>query len=81
MKKAIVGIAILIAAVIAYVAVGPFITLRQIKSALQSQDTERLSENIDFPTLRQNLKEQLSAFIVKETARALSLPGAEPGRV
>jgi hypothetical protein len=68
MKKTIVGIAILVAVVVSYVAVGPFITLRQIKSALQSQDTERLSENIDFPTLRQNLKEQLSAFIVKETA-------------
>lgn len=66
MRKTIVGIAILTSAIIGYVAVGPFITLHQIKSALETRDQERLSENIDFPTLRQNLKEQFSAMVMKE---------------
>lgn len=67
MKKAIALIALLAVAIVGYVAAGPYITLHQIKSAVQQQNSEKLSENIDFPTLRQNLKEQLNAVIMKET--------------
>jgi hypothetical protein len=58
----------LTATVIGYAAVGPFITLYRIRTALERQDPEQLSQNIDFPTLRQNLKEQLSALLMKEMA-------------
>jgi hypothetical protein len=67
LKKAIVIIAIPMVLVIGYIAVGPFVTFHQIRDALEKQDPEKLSENIDFPTLRQNLKEQLNAVVMKET--------------
>jgi hypothetical protein len=67
LKKTIVIIAVLTILVIGYVAVGPFITFHQIRNAIDQQDLEKLSENVDFPTLRQNLKEQLNAVVMKET--------------
>lgn len=68
MKKVIIGLVILIVLIIAYVAAGPFITIHGIKSGIESQDTEKLSECIDFPTLRSNLKEQLNAAMMKSAA-------------
>lgn len=56
-KPAIVaGVALLI-----FVIAGPFLTLHAIKNGAQQGDTEKLSRNIDFPRLRQNLKDQLKA--------------------
>lgn len=44
----------------------PYITAHQIKSAAQDQDGESLSEYIEFPTLRQNFKDQLNVHMAKE---------------
>ena len=54
-----------------YVAAGPYITVSEIKSGIVDQDSERLSENIDFPSLRQNLKEQLNAMLMKDAVTEL----------
>jgi len=71
MKKSYWIIALLLAVVIGYVAASPLITISQIKSGIEDQDSEQLSENIDFPVLRQNLKEQLNAHLVKEATSDL----------
>ena len=68
MKKSLVaaGAALLVGAVLAYAAAGPFITLYQIKAALQAKDAARLSRYIDFPVLRTNLKEQINTLILNK---------------
>ncbi len=48
------------------VAARPYITLYQIKSAIQNSDGEAFSKLVDFPTLRENFKGQLMASMNKE---------------
>jgi hypothetical protein len=71
MKKIIAFVVLFAIAVVGYIVAGPFITLHQIKSGVEQQDSEKLSEHIDFPTLRSNLKEQLNAFVMKEAVSEL----------
>lgn len=58
MKKVLLLAAICI---LGYVSAGPFLTLQSIKSSIETRDMESLSDNVDFPALRQNLKDQLNA--------------------
>jgi len=46
---------------------GPYLTLYQLRTAIQEQDPERLADQVDFPTLRGNLKDQINA----RTAQAI----------
>lgn len=71
MNKIVTLIIIILAALIIYVAAGPFITIHQIKAGIDAQDPEKLSENIDFPALRSNLKEQFNAAFIKESVNEL----------
>ena len=64
-------VAVLVVAVV-YVAAGPFITLHGMKSAIKARDPEKLSEYIDFPVLRTNLKEQVNAVVIKEATAKMS---------
>jgi len=65
--KRIIGVAVLIVfAVVGYAAAGPFITLYQIASAVERQDSDKLARYVDFPSLRASLKEQLGALVAKE---------------
>ena len=64
-------VAVLVVAVV-YVAAGPFITLHGMKSAIKARDPEKLSEYIDFPVLRTNLKEQANAVVIKEATAKMS---------
>lgn len=49
-----------------YVAVSPYITVYQIKSAAERKDGEALSEYVDFVSLRQNFKDQMNAMFMRE---------------
>ena len=49
-----------------YVAAGPFLTVNAIRDALHAEDSRALSEQVDFPALRQSLRAQLSDAIVRE---------------
>lgn len=60
--------ALVIVGVIAYVALGPYLTVSAIKTGIVENDAETLSDHIEFPTLRQNLKEQLRVVIMKSAA-------------
>ena len=64
-------VGIILVLVVGYVAAGPYFTVSAIKTGIVEQDSEKLSENIDFPTLRQNLKDQLNAAMMKNAATEL----------
>lgn len=49
-----------------YVAVSPYITVYQIKSAAERKDGEALSEYVDFVSLRQNFKDQMNAMFMRK---------------
>jgi len=72
LMKKIAWILIFLLIVIAgYVASGPFLTAYSIRTALVEQDTEKLSEKIDFPALRQNVKDQFHAAMMKKASTKL----------
>lgn len=65
----IIGIALL--AVIGYGAAGPYLAVAEIKTGIIDQDADLLAARIDFPTLRQNLKDQVNAAMMKSAAQDL----------
>ncbi len=52
-----------------YIGAAPYITVYQMRSAAESQDGEALSEHIEFPSIRQSLKDQMNAMFMKEMAK------------
>ena len=52
-----------------YLVAAPYITVHHIKSAAESHDGEALSEYIEFPSVRQSLKDQMNAMFMKEMAK------------
>jgi hypothetical protein len=63
MKKALV---IVTALLVGWAISSPYVVSQQMKSAAEARDGEALSEHIEFPTLRQNVKDQLNAAMAKE---------------
>jgi hypothetical protein len=51
--------------------VSPYVTSYQLKSAADARDGEKLSKHIEFPLLRQNIKEQVKASMARDIARDL----------
>ena len=64
--KIALGIALVLFAI--YVVAAPFITVYQIQSAAEKNDGEALSEHIDFPSVRQSLKDQMNVMFAKKMA-------------
>ncbi len=52
-----------------YAVAAPYITVHQMKSAAESYDGEALSEYIEFPSVRQSLKDQMNTKFMKEMAK------------
>jgi hypothetical protein len=67
-----IAIGILTICFAAYLAVGPFITMNSIRNAVESGDSEQLSEDIDFVSVRRNLREQFSAAMAAKATGELS---------
>jgi hypothetical protein len=44
-----------------YVVASPFVTYHQLRTAADQRDAEALAEHVDFPAVRQDLKDQLNA--------------------
>lgn len=66
MRKWIALVLVLLALLGAYVAAGPYMTIRAIRHAVQAQDAGELAEQVDFPSLRASLKAQLIDAMVRE---------------
>ncbi|KGQ20310.1 putative secreted protein [Lysobacter dokdonensis DS-58] len=66
MKKWIaLGLAVVLL-VFAWVAAGPYMTIRAIQHAVQAQDAGELAEQVDFPALRASLKAQMVDEMVRQ---------------
>lgn len=61
-----------------YVAAAPYITVHQIQAAAENRDGEALSEHIDFPSVRQSLKDQVNAAFMTEMTTHNSMNGSAP---
>jgi hypothetical protein len=61
-KIGAVALAILVGG---YVAGAPYLVAYQMKSAAEANDGEALSEHIEFPSVRQSLKDQMNASLAK----------------
>lgn len=72
MKKVLLGCVLLVVILGGYIAAGPYITVAAIRDGIANNDAEKLAENIDFPLLRQNLKDQLNASAKAESDRRSS---------
>jgi hypothetical protein len=49
-----------------YVIGAPYITVYQMRAAAENHDGEALSEHVDFPSVRQSLKDQMNAMFMKQ---------------
>ncbi len=65
-KKIIVGaVGVVLVGVAALVYASPYMALHAIKKAIDAQDTSALSEYVDYPVLRENIKVKMMASITK----------------
>lgn len=79
MKK-LLWIAVALALGLAGCAVtGPYSTIQHIKSGVKNRDAAELEEYIDFPVLRENLKDQASAAMLKSVGAEGGVLGALAG--
>ena len=51
---------LIVLALAGYVVGGPYLAIRGISQAVANRDTAQLARHVDFPTLRVNLKAQLT---------------------
>ena len=66
MKKASILIAGLLVLIAGYLYASPYLALNSIKNAAQARDAEKLSSYIDFPSVKQGVKEQIKAKFATE---------------
>ncbi|ENX33050.1 hypothetical protein F889_02981 [Acinetobacter colistiniresistens] len=65
-KKLKISIVALLLLVVAYVYASPYLTIYQIRQALKNEDTTALAHFVDFPSVRQNLKDQFNAALLEK---------------
>lgn len=63
-SKIITAVVAVLVFLLLYLFATPYITVNQIEAAVKSNDADALSEHVDFPVLRQNLKDRLNADIL-----------------
>jgi len=61
-------VVVVILVVVGYVAVGPFLTIEEIKSGIVERDEKKLSDNIEFEILKENLKKQFNTGMIRKSA-------------
>jgi hypothetical protein len=71
---------LLIVALGAY-AYWPYLTAKKLEDAFRSADKEALSRLIDFPAVRQSLKDQVRAKMNAESAETPAPPNSHPAKV
>lgn len=66
MKKWLLAGALLLMAILVYVAAGPYLAINGIRQALAAQDVAALERHVDFPTLRLNMKAHVEDYIARK---------------
>lgn len=67
----VAAVAVLIVCALIYIFASPYIAVNKLKTAAETRNAADLSEQIDFPALRQSVKDQLSARIAAEAVEGL----------
>src|ERR1051325_7981624 len=67
--KATSVIGLVAAAALVYIGAAPFLTAYQLRSAAEDRDSGSLSEHIEYPSVRQSLKDQMNAKVLGEMAK------------
>lgn len=70
MRAAISVLTILLLGMGGFAFASPYIALNGLRSALDTGDSEEISNRVDFPLLRQNMKSQLLGVLEKEVGTA-----------
>lgn len=65
MKKLLALLLLAALAFAAYVAAGPFLTVRSISAAVQRGDMRSLERDVDFPLVRSSIKAQLEDYLAR----------------
>ena len=60
MKKILISLLLFFVLLSTFLGLGPFLTLYSIKESIEEKDSSKLSQNIYFPELRSNLKNQIN---------------------
>lgn len=68
-QKSKIAIGTCLAAALAWYLASPWMALRQMKSAIERRDAAAVSEHIDFPALRENVKAELTTAMMAEASR------------
>ena len=58
---------LIVVVLVGYFAGSPYLTLMNLKSDIESRNGESLAEKIDFPSVRESLKDQFNLAMAKET--------------
>lgn len=77
MKKIPLLIIALLVIVAGYLYASPYLALNSIKNAAQERDADKISSYIDFPSVKQGVKDQLKAKVAREMITSDSNDGFE----
>lgn len=77
MKKFLPWLAGLVVIFAIYLYASPYIVLNNIKKAAEQGDADKLSGYIDFPSVKQSMKDQVKAFMIEEIASSEQEDGFE----
>jgi hypothetical protein len=67
MKKGLIAVAVLVFLGLAAYVVSPFLYVSSLKSAFLAGDSSKLADLVDFPALRDSLKEQFATILTQQT--------------
>ena len=65
------AIVIAVVAVVGYWYWSPFLAVRQLQKAAQTQDADAFNERVDYPKLRESLKNQFTALMAAKMGNAI----------
>ena len=77
MKKFLPWVIGLLVIFVIYLYASPYLVLNNIKNAAEQGDADKLSGYIDFPSVKQSMKDQVKAVMVKELASIKEQDGFE----
>ena len=77
MKKFLPWLVGLVVIFLIYLYASPYIALYNIKNAAEQKDADKLSGYIDFPSVKQSIKDQVKAAMVEELAASDEQDGFE----
>lgn len=77
MKKLLIIIIGLLVVMAGYLYASPYLALNGIKNAAQTKDADKLSGYIDFPSVKQSIKDQVKVHFAKEMIASENNDGFE----